>query len=150
MNDVSFELMIDMKRELSDIFKIMKTYELMIEWFWMMMFVGVSYFEGTLLFINMDWGLLFSFQLIDVTRWFEELMKEMGKIWKVNRVFLIPLISVLFAVFDEMVVPVIVWVFPTDSHELEYPRDHMCRSDVKPPLLVIVDEMECVLKKDIS
>ena len=133
MNDVSFELMMDMKRELSEIFNIMKTYWLLIEWFWLMVFVGVSHFEGTLLFINMDWGLLFSFHLIDVTGWFEELMKEMGKIWKVNRVFLIPLISVLFAVFDEMVVPVIVWVFPTDSHELEYPRDHMCRSDVKPP-----------------
>ena len=26
MNDVSFELMMDMKRELSEIFKIMKTY----------------------------------------------------------------------------------------------------------------------------
>ena len=58
---------------------------------------------------------------------------RMGKILQVNRVFLIPLISVLIAVFDEMVVPVIVWVFPTDSHELEYPHDHMCMSDVKPP-----------------
>ena len=45
MNDVSFELMIDMKRELSEIFKIMKTYELLIEWFWLMAFVGVSHFE---------------------------------------------------------------------------------------------------------
>ena len=43
------------------------------------------------------------------------------KIWKVIWVFFIPLISVLFGVFDEMVVPIIVWVFPTDSHELEYP-----------------------------
>ena len=120
-------------RELSEIFNIMKTYWLLIEWFWLMVFVGVSHFEGTLLFINMDCGLLFSFHLIDETGWFEELMKEMGKIWKVNRVFLIPLICVLFAVFDEIVVPVIVWEFPTYSHELEYPHDHMCRSDVKPP-----------------
>ena len=52
------------------------------------------HFEGTLLFINMDWILLFSFHLFDKTGWFEELMKEMGKIWKVNQVFLIPLISV--------------------------------------------------------
>ena len=133
MNDVSFELMIDMKRKLSEIFKIMKSYWLLIERFWLMMFVGVSNFEGTLLFINMDWILLFPFHFIDMTGWIEELMEEMGKIWKVNWVFLIPLISVLFAVFDGIVVPVIVWVFPTDSHGLEYPRDHMCRSDVKPP-----------------
>ena len=46
--------------------------------------------------------------------------ERLGKIWKVIWVFLIPLISV-FAVFDGMVVPVIAWVFPTDSHELEYP-----------------------------
>ena len=76
MNDVSFELMMDMKRELSEILKIMKSYWLLIEWFWMMVFVGVSHFEGSLLFINMDWGLLFSFHLIDVTGWIEELIKN--------------------------------------------------------------------------
>ena len=141
MNDVSFELMMDMKRELSEIFNIMKSYWLLIEWFWLMVFVGVSNFEGTLFFINIEWILLFSFHLIDVTRWFEELMKEMGKIWKVNWVFLIPLISVLFAVFDEMVVPVIVWVFPTCSHELEYLRYHMCMNDVEWD--ECVDEHDC-------
>ena len=76
MKHVSFELMMDMKRELSEIFNIMKLYWLLIEWFWMMMFVGVSHFEGTLLFINIDWILLFSFHLIDETGWFEELMKK--------------------------------------------------------------------------
>ena len=33
-------------------------------------------------------------------------------------------------------------MFPADSHELEHLRDHMCRSVVKPPLLVFVDEMK--------
>ena len=79
MKHVLFEFMMDMKRKMSEIFKIMKSYELMIEWFWLMMFVVVSHFEGTLLFINIDWILLFSFHLIDSTGWFEELMKEMGK-----------------------------------------------------------------------
>ena len=54
------------------------------------------------------------------------------KIWKMIWLFFIPLISV-FEVFDEMVVPVNVWMFPTDSHELEHPCDHMRRSDVKLP-----------------
>ena len=75
------------------------------------------------IFISFDWW----------ARMIWRIDEKWEKIWKVNRVFLIPLISVLFGVFDEMVVPVIVWVFPTDSHELEYPRDHMCMSDVKPP-----------------
>jgi hypothetical protein len=47
-----------------------ETYELMIELFWMMFFVGVSYFEGIQLFINIDRILLFSFHLIDETGWF--------------------------------------------------------------------------------
>ena len=51
-----------------------ETYELMIELFWMMLFVGVSYFEGTLLPINRYWVLLFSFHFIDDTGWFQELM----------------------------------------------------------------------------
>ena len=104
----------------------------MIEWFWLMLFVGVSYFEGIQLFINRYWVLLFSFHFIDETGWFKELMKRREKIWKVIWLFFIPLTSVLFGVFDEMVVSIIVWVFPTDSHELEHTRDHMCRSDVKP------------------
>ena len=48
----------------------------MIEWFWMMLFVGVFYFERIVLFINMYWVLLFSLYLIDETEWFEELMKK--------------------------------------------------------------------------
>ena len=59
-------------------------------------------------------------------------MKKWGMIWKVIWVFLIPLISV-FPMFDEMVVPVIVWVFPTDSHEQEHLHDRMRMSYVKPP-----------------
>ena len=119
-----------MKRKIEGDSKYNKTYELMIEWFWMMLFVGVSYFEGTLLPINRYWVLLFSFHLIDDTGWFQELMKRMGKIWKVIWVFFIPLICV-FGVFDEMVVPVIVWVFPTDSHEQEHIHDRMRMSYVK-------------------
>ena len=112
-----------------------ETYELMIELFWIMLFVEMSYFKEIVLFINIDWIFLFSFHLIDKTGWFKELMKRREKIWKVIWVFFIPLISVLFGVFDEMVVPIIVWVFPTDSHELEHPRDYMCKSDVRLPIL---------------
>ena len=53
-----------------------ETYELMIEWFWMMLFVGASYFEGIQLIINIDRVLSLSFHLIDETGWFEELMKN--------------------------------------------------------------------------
>ena len=76
MKHVSFELMMDMKRKIEGDIQDNETYELMIEWFWMMLFVGVSYFEGTLLFINIDWVLLFSFHLIDETGWFQELMGD--------------------------------------------------------------------------
>ena len=51
----------------------------MIELFWLMLFVGISYFEGIQLSINIDWEPLFSFHLIDETGWFKELMKRMGK-----------------------------------------------------------------------
>ena len=45
----------------------------------------------------------------------------------------IPFIFVLFLLFNEMFFPIIVWVFPTYSHELEHPRDYMCKSDMKFP-----------------
>ena len=76
MKHVSFELMMDMKRMIEGDSKYNETYELMIDWFWMMLFVVVSYFEGIQLFINIDWVLLFSFHFIDEIGWFKELMKN--------------------------------------------------------------------------
>ncbi len=70
MKHVLFELMMDMKRKISGDIQDNEIYVLMIEWFWLMLFVGVSHFEGIQLFINIDWILLFSFHFIDVTGWF--------------------------------------------------------------------------------
>ena len=67
--------------------------EWMIEWFW--------------------WDVLFWMNRGCLKWW----LKRKG-----NDEFFITLSSVvLIGVFDEMLIPVIVWVFPTDSHELEYP-----------------------------
>ena len=76
MKHVLFEFMIDIKRKIEWDNQDNETYELMIELFWIMLFVEMSYFEEIVLFINIDWVLLFSFHLIDVTGWFQELMKN--------------------------------------------------------------------------
>ena len=108
-----------------------ETYELMIECFWLMLFVGMLHFEEIQLFINMCWVLLFSFHFIDETGWFQELMKK-GKDMKNDWVFFH---STHLCVVSR------VWWNGCFSHCVSVsngftwtraPPDHMCMSDMKP------------------